>query len=168
MPKLLASRLGEDTIEQFRAAASIRYEDAWELFRNGRGTAAIYLWGYVAEMTLKAAWFRLIGFGDTQAILAKDLRDAVHMARTLHGIAWPQAGQYHALFHWARLLTEHRRHLRRTYADPALGRSVLVHSQRVYERWRETLRYKRNRAYRFEVRTVAESTQWLLTNSPRL
>ena len=55
MPRRLLSRVGRDTVREFRAAAAERYLDARLLAREGRRTAAIYLWGYVAEMYLKAA-----------------------------------------------------------------------------------------------------------------
>jgi hypothetical protein len=167
LPKLLAERLAADSVRQFRVAAQLRCEDAWRLFRANRGTAAIYLWGYCAEMTLKAAYFTLLGYPERQPILLRDLRLAVANAGTC-GIQWPPGGGFHAIFHWARLLVEHRNRLGRPYASPAFGDAVVRHSQSVYERWRETLRYKTNRAYPFEVAAVAHSTTWLLENSPGL
>ena len=73
MPKLLVDRFTADSVGQFRAAAHIRNEDAWRLATSGRGSAAIYLWGYAAEMLVKAAYFHLIGFAENRAISLPDL-----------------------------------------------------------------------------------------------
>ena len=133
---------------------------------SGHGAAAIYLWGYVGEMTLKAGWFRLIGFAEHQTIRTSDLQNAVSTAQS-HGIAWP-GKNLHSLSHWAELLVQHRIQLGRAYSPPAFGVEVVEHSQRIYQHWRETLRYKINRPYASEVRAVRESAQWLLANSLRL
>lgn len=167
MPKVLADRLTVDSISQFRIAARIRSEDAWQLAAAGRSAAAIYLWGYTAEMTLKAAWFRLLGYPENRAISFRDLEAARTLATARYGIAWP-GRNFHAVVHWAELLLQHRIALGRSYPDPRFGRTLIEHSQSVYERWRETLRYKKNRAYSFEVATVGASAQWLLHNSDRL
>lgn len=168
MPKLLVDRFTDDTIRQFRAAARIRNEDAWRLSAAGRGAAAIYLWGYVAEMTLKAAWFELAGFAPDQAVGPRDLRAAVKLAETTYGIHWPVQGRLHAVWHWAQLVTLHRMAAVGGYADPSFATAVVDYSRWVHERWRETLRYKKNRPYSFEVRMVAESAGWLLANFRRL
>jgi hypothetical protein len=132
------------------------------LAAQGHGTAAVYLWGYVAEMTLKAAWFTLLGFPETRTITFQDLHSAVQLARN-YGIAWP-GRNFHALSHWAQLLVQHRIVVKGGYPDPQFGASVQEHCDRIYDRWQETLRYKRNRAYVFEVQAVADSTEWLLSN----
>lgn len=165
MPKLLVERLTDDTIRQFRAAARIRNEDAWQLAREGRRAAAVYLWGYVAEMTVKAAWFALNGFTLDRPITPRDLNTAVALAQGAYGIAWPHQGRLHAISHWAELLIRHRIGLGQPYADAAFAATLLNHTRRVYDRWRETLRYKKNQPYVFEVRAVAESVAWLLDNS---
>jgi len=165
MPRLLVNRFVPDSIVQFRATAAIRNEDAWQLARAGRRTAAIYLWGYAAEMTLKAAWFALIRHPEHSPILAKDLRTAVQVAQNNYGIVWPTQGRLHAVLHWAELLLQHRIALRGGYPDPAFGVAVVEHSHRIYDRWREVIRYKKNTAYPSEVRAVAQSTHWLLSNA---
>jgi hypothetical protein len=164
MPRLLVERFADDSINQFRMAAYIRNQDAQQLNVAAHHAAAVYLWGYVAEMTLKAAWFQLIGFRPDQPITVRDMHSARGLAGQ-YGISWP--GNLHALDAWARLLVEHRIRLGSGYS-PRFCNEVLVHSRRVYARWRETLRYKKNRAYPAEARTVAQSAQWLLYHSDRL
>lgn len=165
MPRLLVNRLKPDSISQFRAAAHLRHKEASHLANSGHGAAAIYLWGYVGEMILKASWFKLIGLSQDQTVFHHDLRDAVSQAQA-YGIQW--SGNLHHLPHWAELLVRHRIHLGRGYSPSAFGAEVEEHTQRIYQRWRETLRYKMNRPYPSEIRTVGESAHWLLSNSLRL
>ena len=61
MPRRLVDRCQADSIREFRASARQRYEDGLALAGAGKGTAAIYLWGYASEMTLKAADCMLAG-----------------------------------------------------------------------------------------------------------
>ena len=68
MPKNLRHRLADDSVSEFRAAATVRYEDARILASNNRRMAAIYMYGYCAEMILKAAYFRIDGFSPKQPI----------------------------------------------------------------------------------------------------
>lgn len=163
MPRLLADRFAEDSISQFRTVAHIRNEDAWQLASAGRKSAAVYLRGYVAEMVLKAAWFDLIGYPEHRAISHGDLREAVNMAMGDYHISGP--GNLHNLSLWAQLLVRHRMKLEKDYETVNFAAEVTTHSESVYERWRETLRYKKNCPYSFEVETVARSTGWLLSNS---
>ncbi len=165
MPKLLADRLADDSIYRFRAAASLRNQEASVLASSGRDAAAVYLSGYVAEMTLKAAWFALVGFDENARIAPSDLRAAVKLAQSNYGITFPNL---HGVWHWALLLSQHRMALGQAYVDPAFGLEMVEHSRRVYARWRETLRYKTNRPYRLEVDTVRDSTQWLLDRAVEL
>lgn len=163
MPDLLVLGIGpDDSIDQFRGAAGFRNAEAWLLAGSGHGGAAVYLWGYVVEMTIKAAWFALLGYGDDQSIGLGDLRRAKEKALS-YKIVWP--GNFHDLNCWAQLLIRHRTFLKRPYTVYHFDRALLAHSQRVYNRWREWLRYKKNVPYPFEVQSVAESAGWFLKHS---
>jgi hypothetical protein len=95
MPTRLLSRCQPDSILQFRAAAMQRADDALALAAAGRRTGAIYLWGYAAEMVLKAAYFSSLGPPETQIITWRgDLRPAIDLGRSM-GIHWPDAGAGH-------------------------------------------------------------------------
>jgi len=166
LPALIVDRFTDDSIAQFRASACIRNEDAKILADSGRGAAAIYLWGYVAEMILKAACFTLLGYRKTQPISMHDLRSAHKLATDIHRIQW--SGSFHDLSRWAQLLIQHSIKLGRGHPDSDFSKDVIEHSERIYERWREIMRYKKNRAYPAETGAVARSTEWLLTNSLRL
>ncbi len=165
MPRLLVKRLGDDTINRFRAAAVARNLEAEYLARAGHGTTAIYLWGYAAEMTLKAAYFSLLGFDGQQKITRADLEAAKNAAKRNYQI---DLGNFHNVFHWAKLLIQDRIALGQGYARPGFGLEVAKRSESVHFRWRETLRYKTNRPYAFEVKAVRESARWLLYHVPDL
>jgi hypothetical protein len=94
MPTRLPDRCLPDSIQEFRAAARQRFRDGEVLEAAGRRTAAIYLWGYVAEMTLKASYFDVLGFPETQTITPADLRAAAAAAPGL-GVVWPAPTRFH-------------------------------------------------------------------------
>jgi hypothetical protein len=68
VPRRLLQRCSDDSIREDRAAAQRRFDDRIALAANGRRTGAIYVWGYALEMTVKAAYFSLIGLPDTHVI----------------------------------------------------------------------------------------------------
>ncbi|MGD0518442.1 MAG: hypothetical protein ABSA26_12975 [Thermoguttaceae bacterium] len=163
MPRLLVARFIEDSVSQFRASAKIRNEDAWELYDRGRFTAAIYLWGYAVEMILKSAWFsNVLDYDENRAIKIQDLDQARNIAKNNYGISW---NNLHDIEGWAQLIVAHRIKIGCIYSDPGFYTQVGIQSQRVYLRWREILRYKKNRAYHFEANIVADSANFFLVNT---
>src|SRR3954471_35739 len=95
MPKRLLTRCRPDSVREFRVSARHRYNDGLTAAAGGRGLAAIYLWGYCAEMTLKAAYFSLLGVGEaTHLQTGLHMNPAIRLGRGL-GIAWPPGGQGH-------------------------------------------------------------------------
>ena len=59
VPTRLLARWRPESIREFRATARLRYDDGISLAGQGRRTGVIYMWGYCAEMSLKAAYFSL-------------------------------------------------------------------------------------------------------------
>jgi hypothetical protein len=159
MPRFLVKRLRDDTVSGFLAAAIARNSEAEYLARAGHGTVAIYLWGYVAEMTLKAAYFSLLGFNRQTKVTRADLQAVKSAAKRKYQI---DLGNFHNVFHWAKLLIYDRIALGQGYSIPGFDLEVTRRSESVHSRWRETLRYKTNRPYEFEVKAVRDSAQWLL------
>jgi hypothetical protein len=147
MPRRLPDRCRPDSIGEFRAAAAHRFQDGIALATAGRRTAAIYVWGYAAEMTLKAGYFTVMGFPDAQVIVMADLRAAAASAPGLGLAAWPAPYRFHDLSLWAELLVATRR--RRpgmAYPSRRFGDQVVARSQRAQRLWRENLRYHKNHA----------------------
>jgi hypothetical protein len=164
MPRRLLDRCHPDSIREFRASARQRFDDALTLMAAGRRTGAIYLWGYSAEMVLKASYFTLSGLAETDPITWHGhIQPAINRGRAL-GINWPNAGQGHNVRAWADLLVTARAQSPATAYSQAFGLEVQRRGQRIRELWRETLRYHKNIAYDFEVRQVRESVEWLLVN----
>lgn len=155
MPKRLLQRLQPDTIAEFRAAAHQRSLDALALQSTGRRTAEIYLWGYVAEMTLKAAYFDLAGFPRHQTIRMADLRQALNVSGSLHHLGnWAQA-----------LVSRRSASFQDAYPDLTFGSQVVARAQSLHSLWNETIRYHKNTAYAHEVSRARKEAQWFYTHS---
>lgn len=166
MRKGLLERCRPDSIREFRAAARQRFNEGLMLATHGYRTGAIYLFGYTAEMILKAAYFSR-KLADTDEIRWKEeILPAIRMGPGL-SIRWPPQGQGHNVRAWAELLIIER-NTSPVPLNASLDPGILTHGQRIEQHWRETLRYHRNRASRQELRQVRESTEWFLVNSPLL
>jgi hypothetical protein len=165
MPTSLLARCQPDCIREFRLSAKQRYNDGLALAAAGRRTGAIYVWGYVAEMILKAAYFSLTGLPDSSPITwTFNLKPAIMRGQVVFGIAWPNQGAGHNVRAWAELLVAEHALSAVPYAL-AFGLEVQRRGQRIGQLWRETLRYHKNFAYFHEVRQVREAVEWLLVNS---
>ena len=64
----LAERLSPDTVMKLGRAADHRFESAEVLRLRLRCLAALYLYGFSAEMWLSAAYYRSAGFGPHEPI----------------------------------------------------------------------------------------------------
>ncbi len=169
MPKRLRDRWQPDSIREFRAAARHRFDDGLELAGRGRRTGAIYMWGYCAEMLLKAAYFSLTGVSETATLtVTTDINPAINHGKTTHGIAWATQGQGHDVRSWAELLVLERASMVGKAYPPDVGRQVQLCGQRIGLHWSESLRYHKNIAYEFEMKEVREAAEWLLANSDLL
>ncbi len=167
MPKRVPERCRPDSIAEFRAAARERFRDGLSAARVGRRTAAVYLWGYAAEMTLKAAYFQVIGFAPTRPITIADLRGGAANAPRL-GFRWA-GNNLHHVESWAQLLAMTRAsNPAWAYPRPSFGNEVVMRARRLQRLWSEILRYHKNVAYRFEVDQVRAAAEWLLLNAVRL
>ena len=176
MPKRLTERIKPDSIDEFVAAACERYSDGIALAAQARRTGAIYLFGYSAEMVMKAAYFRAIGVSArTKLEMGSHLWPAVTQAKQL-GVNWPKHHNLHYVQGWAELLVVTQKNLLTTsqpplvsaYADPSFGQRVTFHATTVQTLWTESLRYHKNRAYEFELRRMQSSVSWLMTSLPQL
>jgi hypothetical protein len=166
MPKPLLQRFCRDCVYEFRRAAQVRFDDGISAAQTGRRSAAVYLSGYAAEMTLKAAYFHLLGFAPLQPITMADLRAATLSAPRL-GFVW--AGKFHDLHSWSQLLVATRAaNPGWGYANPAFGIQVLAAGTKLQALWSETIRYHGNVPYSHEVSAVTSAAEWLLINSHQI
>ena len=135
----------------------------------GRRTAAIYLWGYAAEMTVKAAYFSVFGFDDADRITTADLYAAKNRSeQPPFNIKWDPKN-LHNVGAWAEFLVEYRNQsAHSSYLEPTFGVEVIKRGRRISELWSETLRYHKNVAYSHEVSHVGEAAAWFVLNSREL
>jgi hypothetical protein len=170
MPKILLDRCAPDSVREFRLAARRRFEDGVELADAEHRLSAIYVFGYAAEMILKAGYFSVVGFGDLQVITMADLRAAAAKAAPF-GLVWPGAPHTPNLHHvasWARLLVAERATMPGKAYAAAFAAEVEEAGSNVQKHWKETLRYKKNQAYFHELASVRSSAWWLLDHSSAL
>src|SRR5687768_15379452 len=73
--------LGTETIAGYLDAASERYAEASRLLNGGHTGGALYLFGYVAELVLKAASYSHFGLGPTDVIEDTCRRDVEWMMK---------------------------------------------------------------------------------------
>jgi hypothetical protein len=167
MPRRLIDRCQTDSIREFRASAQQRYEDGLALAGTERRTAAIYLWGYASEMTLKAAYFSFSGLAPDDALTwSGHIQPAINRGRGAPFlIAWPPQEPGHNVQAWAELLVAERAMSPGGGYHAAFAADVQAYGQRIWQLWRATLRYHKNRAYVNEVRQVREATEWFLVHS---
>jgi hypothetical protein len=154
MPRALIDRLRmrPNSIREFAAASLERMADGRILAAAGRRTGAIYVWGYAAEMALKASYFEVILYAPAQPIGPADLRSAQSRATVL-GFSWPVPRNFHNLSAWAELVTRERV-ARGRALRPTRATALIRAGHRLSRLWQETLRYHSNRAYSYEVDQV--------------
>ncbi len=138
-------------------AAEQRYWDGLTLAHadTGNETGALYLLGYVAEMLLKTAYFRVAGvpFADN---VAPSLKAASNNA------AW-LGGNLHNLQSWVALLNAVRVVQGQPW-DVATASLVDRHVRIIDSHWRESLRYTSFSAVPAELEEVLASVDWLRDN----
>jgi hypothetical protein len=168
MPRRLPARWQPESIREFRASARQRFEDGLALAVAGHRTGAIYLWGYTAEMILKAAYFTLQGRAELAVLTWRtDILPAIIAGRGM-GIAWPLHGQGHNVRAWAELLIAERAATPGAAYPHPFGQEVQERGEAIGELWSETLRYHKNLAYLYEMNQVREAAEWFLLNSVAL
>ncbi len=155
---------GFDTIEEFRAAAMGRYEDARRLHRRSRDLGAIYLFGYAVEMLVKAAYFHNAGFLRARTISKADRKAAAQIWSTLGLLAEP--GQ-HDIAGWASLAVAARVTCAIEY-PLGFGNEIVTRASSLYLIWRETLRYRATQPLGREVREIRSIADWFMLNGDRM
>ena len=164
MPWLLPARFATECIREYELAATERYHDALALSWAERRTAAIYLFGYVVEMLLKAAYFRILRYGDTDPIDLAAMRAAVgdNPASAARALGLAGTRNLHDIGAWAELLVAFRTARGPLYPDVGFAAFLIDRVSDVRQRWTETIRYHKNRAYQHELERVENACRWLV------
>jgi len=142
----------------------LRYDDGLSLAAQGRRTGAIYMWGYSAEMTLKASYFSLNLAETSQITWSGHLLPAIQHGRSARMIHWPIHGQGHNVRAWAELLVIERAATPGMAFSADKNQKLQACGQRIGQLWNESLRYHNNLAYQYEVTQVRVAAEWLLIN----
>ncbi len=150
-----------DCIQEYEQARSDRLWDGMSLWSANRDPGATYVLGYVAEITVKCAYFRLSGFTIVQTIGHAELGTAYARAQLL-GVTTPREG-YHSIRFWSDLLLEHRRAVARALA-PAFEGGLRGAVNAVYDRWWIEMRYKRAYSSRMDLEQLAAAVDWIDQN----
>ena len=153
------------TLGEFRRAARLRFAEAKRAVGADDRLIGIYLAGYAAEMTLKAAYFRVGGKKPNDPITGADLQSVKTNYKTLLGSSWP--GNLHSLIPWVETLVAERQSRGIPYSM-SLVNQLTWQVQQVAANWREVLRYHENRPRLSEVTATFQAVDWLLGNESRL
>jgi hypothetical protein len=164
-------RFAGDSVDSLLRAAEQRYRTAEILNEQRRRLAALYLFGYSAEMCLCSAYFRSTGFTARQPIDRDTRRRRMAEARlrkTATGEPLMNSDP-HPIVGWARFLQWQRS------ADPRLSQEKIGRLQEavnkssiIYAHWRPELRYKTVEITPEQIRRTRTATSWLLTHCEHL
>jgi hypothetical protein len=145
-----------DTWPGLERAAIERFWDATELAvsHEGRRTAALYLYGYVVEIALKVAFFRLLGWPAAQPIQLKALNTHA---------AW-QGKNGHDLAAIVDVLIAERCLPGNVPFNPVFAASLKRRVLTTASHWREVIRYRCTAAAQAEVAEAYECAEWILEN----
>lgn len=157
----LTARLAPfDTIAELEAASRDRRRDADVLRGSGHRFWEIYTSGYVVEMLLKSAFFRLCGLAERDDT-AWYLRHAEDWGAMI-GVAPPGLGLHDILF-WARLVVAERttsgRSLKTGFAS-----EMLAHAKTTALHWRAAMRYRQSARCFDHAQAVYSAVTWMRQN----
>ena len=150
-------------------AGEARYWDGAEVacLSGIHRTAAIYLFGYAAELALKVAYFRkIVAFDlDTRDIRRKAEAAMGGLLSVANSPVAAKAAKGHNLLGWYLLLREQQAVLAPPDRwTPHFELTAQAHIQRLEGHWSEQLRYRHETASSTELGEVYASASWLWDN----
>lgn len=168
----LADQVAFDTIDRLIAAARGRFAEAEWLRDGGYLMAAVYLYGYSAEMVLGASLVR-IRFGKApDDEISREEREAIRKpakgrSRMIDDLSHPIDGL-------ASLLIAERNDRRAqgghkpSRAEAELEQILSEHARSIGANWRPRLRYQALTPTDDEIEAVREAAAWLLAHLDEL
>ena len=159
MPLRLEWDQEPETPQVVELALIDRYASAQQLMLVEEWDAAIYIFGYVAEMVLKTAYFRVRGNNpsDTVALMLSPAK--TRGQQIIPDIAHEN---YHSLDFWSALLRAERTQQQRPLL-PAVEAQLISFTQTLYQNWMVEMRYHPNRASEANAQLVADAAEWLFS-----
>lgn len=144
-----------ETWPEIESAAEQRFWDGLALVTSGgRGeTGAVYLFGYVVEMLLKTAYFRVRGV----ARHADTSTERRHARRLAAGYG---RRNDHDLNYWVFVL-ERMRDVSGRPLDPAVSGAIRFRVGIVADHWNESLRYRDAQPTEDEIHDVLRNVEWI-------
>ncbi len=156
--------IGDDSISRLERAAERRCAEADCLAEGTHHLAALYFYGYVTEIVLGTAYFRMLGYHAKDPISPKDLKRALLLAASRSYMS----DKSHPVDGWASLLIEERARLYPPPYEKKLERRLKDCSLLIRDNWSPKLRYRAIDIGADQVMPVRESARWLLENSRKL
>jgi hypothetical protein len=139
-----------ESISVYENAAEARYLEGWELIRQGYRGGGVYFLGYVAEMLLKAIFFRGSGYDLNYHISSKKRKDT--------GIT-----RMHDAFEWAQKVIESRTDIDKEISGKLIDCAVIISKN-----WNEGLRYRDNNPTDEELDEFVDAIAWIEKNQNNL
>lgn len=139
-----------ESISIYEKAAEARYLEGWELIRQGYRGGGVYLLGYVAEILLKAVFFRSNGY-DLNDPISPKIRKSVGVSRM------------HDASEWARRIIESRNELEASLKD-----NLIAYAQIISNHWNESLRYRDLTPTDEELDEFTDAIAWIEKNQDNL
>ncbi len=164
-------RLAPDTIIRLERAAQQRFITAEKMRAQNRPLAALYIFGYCAEICLTVASYRSSGFSPN-AIIDRDTRQRrmaqARQMRMPNGEPLMNSDP-HPLVGWARYLQEQRRLVGNlTLQDEQRLNEAVNKAVIIYRYWRPELRYKVTDIDDQHLQQVRQAAKWMLDNQGQL
>jgi hypothetical protein len=160
----IIGKIGPDTISRLARAAERRCSEADWLAEGKHRLAAIYFFGYVAEIVLGTAYFKMRGYKSTDPILRGDLDRTLKLARSRSRM--PE--KTHPVDGWALLLIEEKAQLYPPAYEKRMERLLRDRALLISENWSPKFRYRAIEIGEDQVTPVRNAAHWLLENSHRL
>jgi hypothetical protein len=161
MPLRSLIQTAPERLSDFLMAADDRFEDAETLLVERRFDAAVYMFGYAAEMWLKAACLRLRGLGPTSPVKPGLAALRYWMKVTVPVVAFTD---YHDLSFFAQSILSLRSSLGRPLPLPL---AVDLQSRVInglYPEWIVDMRYRRTNLAAADAWAALNNTWWVKMN----
>lgn len=152
-----------DSIVEFERAYAARYREGQVLATSGELSGAIYLWGYVVEMILKAAYFKSCCKSPTDPIANADFQMARNNASN-YGIT---CLNLHDLNFWAELLVAHHVAIAIPYV-PVFGQAIAIHAAEMKQQWDVVMRYHRTAPSNSDYQAARYAVAWFVYNRAQM
>jgi hypothetical protein len=164
MPPPVPTLYGADTISEFLSAAQQRFDEADVLRAAGFHGGAIYLYGYVAEMILKAACYRVWGLGPNDPV--EDNRSIMEDWIAEHVLNKTRRVRPHELGPWARWLVVTRASFQGPPYNQQFSLDLGANTNAVEQIWLPSMRYHPLPWGAPESTDVRTAAQWFLSQYP--